>query len=130
VFVATQHDQLYAFDAAAAAPTLLWQRNFLDIANANNRLPNATALTSVPQAETSSTDISVEIGITGTPVIDASTNTIYLIVKTKEIVGGATHYVQRLHAVNIQDGTDRAVTTIGDTSAAGINTDVPQISVC
>ena len=50
VFVATEHDQLYAFDAAAAAPLLLWQRNFLDITVASNHLPNATSLTSVPGA--------------------------------------------------------------------------------
>src|SRR6187399_98758 len=49
VFVATQHDQQYAFDAAGSSATLLWQRNFLDITNANNHLPGATALTTVPQ---------------------------------------------------------------------------------
>src|SRR4051794_390284 len=62
VFVATQHDQLYAYDAAAPSATLLWQRNFLDIANANNHLPSATALTTVPQADVNTSDITVEIG--------------------------------------------------------------------
>src|SRR5581483_7816638 len=45
VFVATQHDQIYAFDAAADSPVLLWQRNFLDITVASNHLNGATALT-------------------------------------------------------------------------------------
>src|SRR5947207_14266647 len=82
VFVATEHDQLYAIDAGtlngadslATAGQLLWQRNFLDLGNANNHLPGATALTTVPQADVISGDITTEIGITGTPVIDATTN--------------------------------------------------------
>jgi hypothetical protein len=117
VFVATEHDQLYAYDAAAAAPTLLWQRNFLDISNANNHLSGATALTTVPQADVNTSDITVEIGITGTPVIDANTGTIYLVTKTKETVGSTAHYVQRLHAVNIQTGADQtAPYVLGDTT--------------
>lgn len=121
VFVATEHDQLYAFDAAAPAGVLLWQRDFLDITNANNHLPNATALTTVPQADVNTSDITVEIGITGTPVIDPVTGTLYVIAKTKETVGVTAHWVQRLHAVNIQDGTDRAATLIGDTTGTNTN---------
>src|SRR6185436_6222646 len=57
VFVATEHNQLYALDAGtlngADSPStlgqLLWQRNFLDITNANNHLPGATLLNTVPQ---------------------------------------------------------------------------------
>jgi hypothetical protein len=76
VFVATEHDQVYAFDAAASTAVLLWQRNFLDLANANNHLSGATALTAVPQGDVISADITVEIGITGTPVIDPATNSL------------------------------------------------------
>src|SRR6266568_1888091 len=46
VFVATEHDQLYAIDAGtlnganspATAGQLLWQRNFLDLTDPNNHL--------------------------------------------------------------------------------------------
>src|SRR5947209_16113141 len=72
VFVATQHDQLYAYDADAATPTLLWQRSFLKDANNTNQgdlLANNTAVTTVPQATILSSAITVEGGITGTPVI-------------------------------------------------------------
>jgi hypothetical protein len=124
VFVATEHDQLYAFDAGtlngADSPStlgqLLWQRNFLDLANPNNHLASATALAAVPQGDVLTADIIPEIGITSTPVIDPATNTIYVITKTRETVAGVAHYVQRLHAINTQDGSDRAVKTIGDTT--------------
>ena len=129
VFVATEHDQLYAYDAANGTQgVLLWQRNFLDLTNANNHLPNATALTSVPQADVNTSDITVEIGITGTPVIDANAGALYLITKTKETVSGVAHWVQRLHKINVQNGADMVTPfLVGDTT--GSNTNNTQIYV-
>ena len=130
VFVATEHDALYAIDAGtlngadspAAAGRVLWRRSFLDLANPANHLANATALTAVPQADIVSADITPEIGITGTPVIDAAAATLYVITKTKETVAGTAHYVQRLHAVRLADGTDRtAPFLIGDTTGTDAN---------
>ena len=106
VFVATQHDSLYAINAANGA--ILWQRTFLDTTNPNDALPGATSVTTIPSGDTDSGDINPEVGITGTPVIDPSTNIIYVLPNTKEIVGGNAYYVQRLHAINISDGTDAA----------------------
>src|SRR3954469_6690291 len=59
VFIATEHDQLYAIDAGtlngadspSTAGQILWQHNFLDLANANNHLPSATTLTTVSQSD-------------------------------------------------------------------------------
>src|SRR5262249_26109497 len=66
--------------------------------------------------------ISPEIGITGTPVIDPNTNVLYVVVKTKETIGGSAHYVQRLHAINIGNGTDAATPVlIGDTTNGNTN---------
>jgi autotransporter-associated beta strand protein len=128
VFVATQHDSLYAIDAANGA--VLWQRTFLDTTNPNDFLPGATSVTSIPSNDTNSSDISPEIGITGTPVIDASSNVIYLIPNTKEIVGGNAYYVQRLHAINVGDGTDAAPAfVIGTTTGSDLNTNNTPISV-
>ena len=100
VFVATENDSLYAINAANGA--ILWQRTFLDTTNPNDALPGATSVTTIPSADTGSSDINPEIGITGTPVIDPSTNVIYVLPLTKEIVGGQAYYVQRLHAINIE----------------------------
>src|SRR5262249_22310480 len=105
VFVATEHDTLYALDTGTG--TILWQRSFLDLSNPNNNTLGATVITTVPAGDTNSADIDPEIGITGTPVIDASTNTLYLVAKTKETIGGVIHYVQRLHALSLADGSDR-----------------------
>ncbi len=81
-FVATENDSLYAVNSATGA--ILWQRGFLDTTNSNDFLPGASSVTTLGQADMGSTDILPSIGITGTPVIDPSTNTLYVDVKTKE----------------------------------------------
>jgi autotransporter-associated beta strand protein len=114
VFVATEHDSLYAIDTTTY--TILWQRSFTNInssyigttvgTNINNTL-GATAISTIPNGEVNSADINPEIGITGTPVIDPTSNILYLDVKTKETIGGNVTYVQQIHAINISDGTDK-----------------------
>lgn len=94
VFVATENDSVYAFDAGGNPSTPLWRRSFLD---------PAQGITSVPQSDVGG-PITPEYGITGTPVIDATTGTMYLVTFTKE--NGS--YVQRLHALDITSGKDKS----------------------
>ena len=127
VFVATEHDSLYAIDTKTGV--ILWKRSFLTSTgtgttagtNINNPL-NATAITAPTTAQVQCTDISPEYGITGTPVIDAANGIIYVVPFTDEKINGVDHFVQRIHAISIKDGTD-VVTPylIGDTTGTNTN---------
>ncbi len=99
VYVATEHDSVFAFDADGASSTPIWKDSFIDPANGVTTVP-ASDVSSVP-------DIPNEIGITATPVIDPSTGTVYVLVYTKEVSGNTTSYVYRLHALDIATGAEK-----------------------
>jgi hypothetical protein len=93
VFVATAHNMVYAFDAAdpaAAAP--FWSISL------GPSVPNADVGDPAPCP-----DMSPEIGVTATPVIDLGTSTLYVEAKSKE----AGAYVHRLHALDLATGAER-----------------------
>ena len=94
-YVVTQHDTVYAFDADAAPCVSLKTQSLLGAGE-----------TWLSQNDVGTGDISPDVGIVGTPVIDASTKTIYVVSKSKSTSG--TNYVQRLHALNLSDLTERA----------------------
>lgn len=93
LFVATEHDSVYAFDADNPASGLLWQTSFIN--------PDV-GVTTVPLSDFTCTEIGTENGITSTPVIDPASGTLYVVAMTKE--NGT--YVYRLHALDIVTGAD------------------------
>jgi len=100
LIVATVNDSVYAFDAddpLATAP--YWQVSFL---GPNVVSPNSSDLLASPCG--TSFNISGNFGIIGTPVIDPTTSTLYLVARTKEF---ETNFVQRLHALDLSTGNER-----------------------
>jgi fibronectin type 3 domain-containing protein len=108
VFVATEHDSVYAFDADNY--TLLWHSSFLSNVGAsgvsyiNPKIGAGVTITSVPSGDVNTSDISPEIGVVATPTINLSTNTMYLTPKTKEVVGSNEFAFLQLYALNLSNG--------------------------
>lgn len=95
VYVVTLHDSVYAFDADNNTSPL-WSVSFLN---------PAAGITTEPVVELGcgSTTGFTEMGILGTPVIDAASSTMYILAKTKE--NGTYHF--RLHAMDIATGMEK-----------------------
>jgi len=58
------------------------------------------------------TDIEPEVGITGTPVIDTNTGTLYVVAFTATVSGGKTNYTHTLHALNITNGHEESYSPV------------------
>ena len=91
LYVATEHDSLYAIDADSG--TIYWQISL--IPSGGSTVNSSTDL--------GCGDLVPEVGITGTPVIDPTTGTIYLVAKSK--VNGSL--VQYLHAINVGTSAEK-----------------------
>jgi hypothetical protein len=112
IFAATQHDTVFAFDADANPCVTYWQVNLLDAFHGGTSGETPVVWNNVGYGYG---DIYPEVGVTGTPVIDPSTNTMYL-VGTSMISGGPgtpncpsapnTLY-QRLHALDLATGNEK-----------------------
>jgi outer membrane protein assembly factor BamB len=92
LYVATEHDSLYAFDADSGQQ--LWHATLLQ--------PGET-----PSDNRHCGQITPEIGITATPVIDRSRGahgTIYVVTMSKNATGD---YAQKLHALDLMDGKEQ-----------------------
>jgi hypothetical protein len=91
LFVATENDTVYGFDADSG--TSLWQVTVL-------------ASGEVPSDNRGCSQVTPEIGVTSTPVIDLSEGphgTIYVVAMSKD---ASSNYHQRLHALDITTGAE------------------------
>jgi hypothetical protein len=100
VYVATQHDSLYAFDADASPCVQLWQANLVDAAHGGSAGEASVPYTLLGNA---SGDVKPEVGVTGTPVIDPSTGIIYVV--SKSTASGS--FYQRVHAIDLTNGSEK-----------------------
>ena len=115
VFVATENDSIYAFDADSNLGTnggLLWHTNL------------GIAATSVLFGTRYHHNVlNPLLGITGTPVIDPGSGTLYVDVLTTP-VADTTNAQHHIHALNIANGTEQPyspvlVTRIGSGNRGG-----------
>ena len=99
LYVATEHDSVYAFDADHPSSSPLWQVSFLD--KARGTVPLSEDMVQCPF-------IRPEVGITSTPVIDIKTGTLYVLARTaiRHAVGD-NEYFQHLHALAITTGVEK-----------------------
>lgn len=98
LIVATAQDYVYAFDADGNNPAqgYLW-RDFL-VGSGETWLSYTD--------EANDFDIDPYIGIISTPAIDRGGGTIYVVSRSKT-TSGTTKFFQRLHALNVADGTEK-----------------------
>ena len=98
IFVATEHDSVYAFDADTPADPL-WHVSFV----------SASGVSTVPARDVACPFITPEIGITPTPAIDLQSGTLYVLARTRESKGvlSSDRHVQKLHALAITTGAEK-----------------------
>jgi hypothetical protein len=103
VYVATEHNSVYAFDADDATQiTALWQVSL------GTPVPSQDICIITGDTNPSDCpylDINPEIGITSTPVIDPVAGIIYVVAKTKRTSDSTYHFF--LHALDLTSGAEQ-----------------------
>jgi len=89
VFVATEKDSVYAFDADDNSCKLLWKSSLIP--------------TGSQAVSNGNTAIEPFVGITGTPVIDVSKSVLYAVAATQDVATGSTH-AHWLYAFDLASG--------------------------
>ena len=92
VFVATQHDSVFALDAESG--NLLWSTSLI---------PRGGSTVPITVQGCGASTGYTEVGVMGTPVIERSSNTLYVVAKTLE----NNSSVFRLHALDVGTGRER-----------------------
>ena len=112
VFVATEHNSVYAFDAdsnTGSSGGLLWQVNL----GPSVETPNPD----FGQRYGGFNEITSEVGITGTPVIDLASQTLYVDAFSQEGSG----FIHRIHALDITTGAERPFSPVEVSAAIPAN---------
>jgi Bacterial Ig-like domain (group 2) len=124
IYVATEADSVFAFDADNNTGTNanpLWRASLID--TAHGAAPGATPVDAINGISCNA--LVPLVGVTSTPVIDPSTNTMYVVAKSAE----NNQYVHRLHALDITTGAEKpqgsiaiagSVSGTGDGSSNGV----------
>jgi hypothetical protein len=96
LYMATEHGSLYAFNADAPTAPPLWKTSLLGSGE-------------IPSDPHNCGQITPEIGITSTPVIDRAKGLIYAVAMSAfKNLNGKTTYHQRLHALSLTTGAEMA----------------------
>ena len=93
LYIATEHGSVYAFDADSingTTSTVIWKTSTLGSGETTSDSRGCGQVTP-------------EIGITATPVIDRSRNAIYVVAMSKNASGA---YFQRIHALDLTTGLE------------------------
>lgn len=120
VFIVTQRDSVYAFDAdnplSASGGGVLWQVSLGNPAASPPPNNPATGVGYFGSRYGPYGNITPWVGIVGTPVIDLSTNTMYVDAFTNDSPGV---YVHRIHALDITSGADKLTPVVVQASVPG-----------
>jgi hypothetical protein len=99
LYIASEHDSVFAFDIHRPGDPPLWQVSLLDKTR-NEIVPS--------QDDVQCGFISPEVGITSTPVIDLPSGTLYVLARTKiRHPVGSDEFFQRLHALAVTTGGEK-----------------------
>jgi hypothetical protein len=110
LFVATEHDSVYAFDADST--NLFWKVSMLGVGE-------------MPSDNLGCGQVSPEIGVTATPVIDralGANGTMFVVAFSKN---GTGSYIHRVHALDLSTGADLVTptTVVAKFKGTGANSD-------
>lgn len=102
IYVATEDDWLYAFDATGAASSAFWSVNLAATAVSGGTFVNCQM--QIYSGCNSGSALYPDIGVTGTPVIDTSSNTIYVASAVSDSNQAVSTW---LHAIDLGNGSEK-----------------------
>ena len=95
LYVATEQDMVYAFDADHPGAAPVWTDNLVPAGR------------SWKQCDVENCTVCPDVGITGTPVIDPVSGTMYLLARTANYNVHPPVYYQTIHELDIATGADK-----------------------